>query len=385
MNDDGTMARGPQLLAFSRRHTLPGGHGRRDRDLPAQQRAGDLRRLALTTRRASGSRARLRRGSARAAAPHRCRRSRARSGRTRLRPVRAHLGRGVHRERPRPLQPELVARAVKEREEREAVSGRAVAEAGPFRSGPARQMSSPPATRIRSARRSRGSAAGERRHDARRAVAPLDADRLIRHLERPACVRRPVGRLVSANCLVERDSGEPGAETRRVLEQLGPAEEGVRVSGEAVAGTEVPGRLRRRAAASSSRPGRGRRGAGRRCGSRARRTAPRRLARSSPPPRASCRGCPTGARSSRSRRWRRSRAPGGRRSRATAEAATRRAGSPRARARSDGGSGAAFAARVGGDVCPVPRRGVDARPRQPVERPDHPRAAQVDASGARRA
>ena len=23
MNDDGTMARGPQLLAFSRRHTLP--------------------------------------------------------------------------------------------------------------------------------------------------------------------------------------------------------------------------------------------------------------------------------------------------------------------------------------------------------------------------
>ena len=46
MNDDGTMARGPQLLAFSRRHTLPGGHGRRDRDLPAQQRSGDLRRLS---------------------------------------------------------------------------------------------------------------------------------------------------------------------------------------------------------------------------------------------------------------------------------------------------------------------------------------------------
>ena len=39
MNDDGTMARGPQLLGVLPPPHAAGGHGRRDRDLPAQQRA----------------------------------------------------------------------------------------------------------------------------------------------------------------------------------------------------------------------------------------------------------------------------------------------------------------------------------------------------------
>src|SRR5690349_4273826 len=48
------------------------------------------------------------------------------------------LGRGVHRERPRPFQPALVAGAVEELQERVAVAGGAVAEAGALGQRPRR-------------------------------------------------------------------------------------------------------------------------------------------------------------------------------------------------------------------------------------------------------
>ena len=63
----------------------------------------------------------------------------------------------------RAREPELVARAPVQREEREAVPGGPVAEAGPLGSGPAVHVSSPPATSSRGYRHRRGDA-GQRRH-----------------------------------------------------------------------------------------------------------------------------------------------------------------------------------------------------------------------------
>ena len=220
--------------------------------------------------------------------------------------------------------------------------------------------------------------AGQGGHDPGRAVAPLHADRPGLHLERPARVRRPIGRLVSANCLVEHDPAEPGGQPRRVVEQLRPAEEGVGVPGEAVARAEVPARL----AVQRLRPAAvrvadiDRSWAALRLQSSANRSSPPRsiIAAAASivpglPQRSSFVSFPTLAAISRVRRsavsgdgWRShatSRIP----ARPSEERRWQRPGLRR---------------DVRGDAGPVPRRGVDAGPRQPVERPDHPGAAQVE-------
>ena len=91
MNDDGTMARGPAAPGLLPPAHPAGGHGRRDRDLPAQQRAGDQRRLPTTVERREAAL-----GAVEAPleedAPRRCRRSRACGGRGRARPACARPG-----------------------------------------------------------------------------------------------------------------------------------------------------------------------------------------------------------------------------------------------------------------------------------------------------
>ena len=100
---------------------------------------------------------------------------------------RRDLGGGVYREAPRALRararPPVRVKSLSSAKPLPAVPWQRFA---PLRSGPAVQVSSPPASRSASSASSRGSA-GERGHDAGRAVAPLGAD------EAEALARAPSG------------------------------------------------------------------------------------------------------------------------------------------------------------------------------------------------